>query len=75
MNDLRQKIDEAKRRLPLPQLMEKEGLGDRAKKTRIARSTKISTSRFRYSKATTAFGITSVLPDAVRATRSCSLAN
>ena len=33
MNDLRQKIDEAKRRLPLPQLMEKEGLGDRAKKT------------------------------------------
>ena len=33
MNDPRQKIDEAKRRLPLPQLMEKEGLGDRAKKT------------------------------------------
>jgi CHC2 zinc finger len=31
-NELREKIDEAKRRLPLPQLMENEGLGDRAKK-------------------------------------------
>jgi CHC2 zinc finger len=30
--ELRAKIDEAKRRLPLPQLMEKEGLGDHAKK-------------------------------------------
>jgi CHC2 zinc finger len=33
MNDLRQKIDEAKRRLPLPGLMAQVGLGDRAKKT------------------------------------------
>jgi hypothetical protein len=33
MNDLRQKIDEAKRRLPLPELMAQVGLGDRAKKT------------------------------------------
>jgi CHC2 zinc finger len=33
MNDLRQKIDEAKRRLPLPELMAREGLADRAKKT------------------------------------------
>src|SRR4030095_7821103 len=32
-NDLRGKIDEAKRRLPLPELMAREGLGDRAKKT------------------------------------------
>jgi len=32
-NNLREKIDEAKRLLPLPQLMEKEGLGDRMKKT------------------------------------------
>ena len=32
-SDLRQKIDDAKRRLPLPALMAKEGLGDRAKKT------------------------------------------
>jgi hypothetical protein len=31
-NDLRQKIDDAKRRLPLPELMAKEGLGDRAKR-------------------------------------------
>jgi CHC2 zinc finger len=31
-NDLRAKIDEAKRRLPLPDLMAKLGLGDRAKK-------------------------------------------
>src|SRR5215831_17520743 len=30
---LRAKIDEAKRRLPLPDLMAKEGLGDRAKKS------------------------------------------
>jgi CHC2-type zinc finger protein len=30
--ELRAKIDEAKRRLPLPQLMEQEGLGDRTKK-------------------------------------------
>ena len=29
--DLRQKIDEAKRRLPLPELMAKEGLGEHAK--------------------------------------------
>ena len=33
MNDLRQKIDEAKRRLPLPELMAREGLSDRAKKS------------------------------------------
>jgi CHC2 zinc finger len=33
MNDLRQKIDQAKRRLPLPELMAQVGLGDRAKKT------------------------------------------
>jgi hypothetical protein len=33
MNDLRQEIDEAKRRLPLPKLMAQVGLGDRAKKT------------------------------------------
>jgi DNA primase len=33
MNDLRQKIDEAKRRLPLPELMAQVGLGDRAEKT------------------------------------------
>ena len=32
-NDLRRKIDQAKRRLPLPELMAREGLGDRAKKT------------------------------------------
>ena len=32
-NDLRGKIDQAKRRLPLPELMAQEGLGDRAKKT------------------------------------------
>jgi hypothetical protein len=32
-NDLRGKIDQAKRRLPLPELMAREGLGDRAKKT------------------------------------------
>jgi CHC2 zinc finger len=32
-NDLRGKIDQAKRRLPLPQLMAQLGLGDRAKKT------------------------------------------
>jgi hypothetical protein len=32
-NDLRGKIDEAKRRLPLPKLMAQVGLGDRAKKT------------------------------------------
>jgi hypothetical protein len=32
-NDLRGKIDEAKRRLPLPELMAHLGLGDRAKKT------------------------------------------
>jgi hypothetical protein len=31
-NDLRQKIDEAKRQLPLPELMAKEGLGEHAKK-------------------------------------------
>jgi DNA primase len=31
--DLRQKIDEAKRRLPLPELMAREGLGEHAKKT------------------------------------------
>ena len=31
--DLRQKIDEAKRRLPLPELMAKEGLGEHAKKS------------------------------------------
>ena len=31
-DDLRQKIDEAKRRLPLPQLMTLLELGDRAKK-------------------------------------------
>jgi hypothetical protein len=30
--DLREKIDEAKRRLPLPDLMTREGFGDRAKK-------------------------------------------
>ena len=33
MNDLRQKIDEAKGRLPLPELMAQVGLGDRAKET------------------------------------------
>jgi hypothetical protein len=32
-SDLRAKIDEAKRLLPLPQLLERLGLGDRAKKT------------------------------------------
>src|SRR4029453_2424938 len=32
-NDLRGKIDQAKRRLPLPELMAHVGLGDRAKKT------------------------------------------
>jgi CHC2 zinc finger len=32
-NDLRGKIDQAKRRLPLPELMAQVGLGDRAKKT------------------------------------------
>jgi hypothetical protein len=32
-NDLRRKIDQAKRRLPLPELMAQVGLGDRAKKT------------------------------------------
>jgi hypothetical protein len=32
-NDLRGKIDQAKRRLPLPELMTHVGLGDRAKKT------------------------------------------
>jgi hypothetical protein len=32
-NDLRGKIDRAKRRLPLPELMAQVGLGDRAKKT------------------------------------------
>jgi len=32
-NDLRQKIDEAKRRLPLPELMAREGLGEQAKKS------------------------------------------
>ena len=32
-NDLREKIDEAKRLLPLPELMAREGLGDRAKKS------------------------------------------
>jgi hypothetical protein len=31
MNDLRQKIDEAKRRLPLPELMAREGLSEHAK--------------------------------------------
>jgi DNA primase len=31
MSDLRQKIDEGKRRLPLPELMAREGLKDRAK--------------------------------------------
>jgi CHC2 zinc finger len=34
-NDLRQKIDEAKGRLPMPQLLEKLGLGDRAKKSAL----------------------------------------
>jgi hypothetical protein len=33
MLELKEKIAEAKRRLPLPGLMEKEGLGERAKKT------------------------------------------
>jgi hypothetical protein len=33
MLELKEKIAEAKRRLPLPELMEKEGLGERAKKT------------------------------------------
>jgi hypothetical protein len=33
MNDLRQKIDEAKRRLPLPELMAREGLSEHAKKS------------------------------------------
>jgi CHC2 zinc finger len=33
MNDLRQKTDKAKRRLPLPELMAQVGLGDRAEKT------------------------------------------
>jgi CHC2 zinc finger len=33
MNDLRQKIDEAKRRLPLPELMDREGLSEHAKKS------------------------------------------
>src|SRR5436190_17591265 len=32
-NDLGGKIDQAKRRLPLPELMAQMGLGDRAKKT------------------------------------------
>jgi hypothetical protein len=32
-NDLRGKIDQAKRRLPLPELMAQVGLGDRARKT------------------------------------------
>src|SRR6476660_5566177 len=32
-NDLRQKIDEAKRRLPLPELLSRLGLGEHAKKT------------------------------------------
>jgi hypothetical protein len=32
-NDIRGKIDEAKRRFPLPELMAQVGLGDRAKKT------------------------------------------
>jgi hypothetical protein len=32
-NGLREKIDQAKRRLPLPELMAQVGLGDRAKKT------------------------------------------
>jgi hypothetical protein len=32
-SDLRQKIDDAKNRLPLPELMAREGFGDRAKKT------------------------------------------
>jgi DNA primase len=33
MSDLRQKIDEAKRRLPLPELMAREGLSEHAKKS------------------------------------------
>jgi DNA primase len=33
MNDLCQKIDEAKRRLPLPELMAREGLSEHAKKS------------------------------------------
>jgi CHC2 zinc finger len=32
-NDLRGKVDQAKRRLPLPELMAREGLGERAKKS------------------------------------------
>src|SRR6478672_99107 len=32
-NDLRQKIDEAKRRLPLPELLSRLGLGEHAKKS------------------------------------------
>jgi hypothetical protein len=33
MNDLRQKIDQAKRQLPLPELMAREGLSEHAKKS------------------------------------------
>jgi hypothetical protein len=72
-NDLRGKVDEAKRRLPLPQLMAGEGLGEHANTSaHFARSMTISTNPFRYSRARTAGGTTSVLPDAVRAMRSCS---
>jgi len=70
--DLRAKIDEAKRRLPLPDLMSRLGLGGHAKKSAHCPflAMKISTNRFQYSKATTDSGIGTVLPDAATATRS-----
>ena len=55
-NDLREKIDEAKRRLPLPDLMAKLGLGDHAKKSaHCPFSMKISTNHFRCSRVTDGF--------------------
>jgi hypothetical protein len=74
-NDLRWKIDQAKGRLPLPELMAQVGLATVQRKPRIARSMTMSTSRFRYSRARTAGGTTSVLPDAATAIKSCSLEN
>jgi hypothetical protein len=74
-SDLRTKIDEAKRLLPLPQLLERLGLGAHAKKSALCPLHDDKHPSFSVFQARAASGITSVLPAAARAMKSCSLEN
>jgi hypothetical protein len=58
--ELRAKIDEAKRRLPLPDLLSRLGLGEHAKKSARCLWHDDQHPRFPCSRAMTDFGTTSV---------------